>query len=137
MDFNVITIIGRLAADPDLRYTNEGTAVLNFTVACGRPEYLRKGGEADFFPVVFFGKRADAIANYIRKGSKVMVSGRARIRYYETTDGRRNRIFEILGNEIQFLDPKRQEGELVSEPKDDRKENLFGDPFSDFFSFED
>ncbi len=98
---NRVIIIGRLTQDPELRYTQNGTAVATFTVAVNRKF---KRDEADFIPVVVWNKTAENCANYLGKGRLVAVEGRLQIRSYETQDGQRRRVTEVVAEEVKFLD---------------------------------
>jgi len=110
---NRIIIIGRLAQDPELRYTQTGTAVTNFTVAVERPQYDKeKEKEADFIPVVVWSSLAEVVAQHLQKGRMVAVEGRLQIRSYENAEGIKIRIAEIVGDNVRFLDyPKEKEAE--------------------------
>lgn len=96
--------IGRLTADPQLRYTPNGKAVTNFTVAIGRP-FVNRDGErdADFIPVVVWGKLAEVCANNLGKGHLVGVEGRVQTRRYEH-DGQMRTAVEVIAENVRFLD---------------------------------
>lgn len=98
---NRVILIGRLTQDPELRYTQNGTAVASFTVAVNRKF---KRDEADFVPVVVWNKAAENCANYLGKGRLVAVEGRLQIRSYEAQDGQRRRVTEVVADEVKFLD---------------------------------
>lgn len=102
---NHIVLIGRLTRDPELRYTPNGTAVANFTLAVDRP-FLNQSGEreADFIPVVTWQRLAETCANHLHKGRLVAVEGRLQIRSYESQEGQRRRIAEVVAGNVQFLD---------------------------------
>jgi len=98
---NRVILIGRLTQDPELRYTQNGTAVTNFTVAVNRKF---KRDEADFIPVVVWNKAAENCANYLGKGRLVGVDGRLQIRSYETQDGQKRKVTEVIAEDVRFLD---------------------------------
>ncbi len=98
---NRVILIGRLTQDPELRYTQNGTAVGSFTVAVNRKF---KRDEADFVPIVVWNKTAENCANYLGKGRLVAVEGRLQIRSYETQEGQRRRVTEVVADEVKFLD---------------------------------
>lgn len=109
---NHIVIIGRLTRDPELRYTPNGVAVANFTVAVDRTFTNAKGErEADFIPVVVWQKQAEICANHLRKGRLVAVEGRLQIRSYDAQDGQKRRVAEVIANSVQFLDRAREDAE--------------------------
>ena len=97
---NKIIITGNLTRDPELRQTESGKSVTNFTVAVRRPF---KPDETDFFPVVVWGKQAESCAKYLSKGRKVGVSGFLYYREYKTSDGSPRRVMEICAREVEFL----------------------------------
>src|SRR5690625_1007059 len=104
---NRAVLVGRLTRDPDLRYTSNGHAVANFTVAVNRPFKSENGEqEADFVNCVAWRKQAENLANYMRKGSLVGVDGRIQTRSYENQEGRRVFVTEVLAEHITFLESR-------------------------------
>lgn len=104
---NRTIIVGRLTRDPDLRYTPNGVAVANFTVAVNRPFKSKEGEqEADFINCVAWRKQAENLVNYMKKGSQIGVDGRLQSRSYEGQDGKKVFVTEILAESIQFLESK-------------------------------
>ncbi|GAB6150719.1 single-stranded DNA-binding protein [Clostridium novyi] len=104
---NRVVLIGRPTKDPELQFTpGAGKAVTKFILAVNR-RYKKDGQpEADFLPIVVWGKIAENTANYVRKGSQIGVSGSIRTRSYEAKDGNKRYVTEIVADEIQFLDSK-------------------------------
>ena len=108
---NKILLLGRLVADPELRYTATGKAVAQFTLAVDRPFASQDGKkEADFIPVILWGKTAEAAANYSFKGHRLLVEGRLQIRSYEAKDGSKRWATEVIGNSIEFIEKKESSG---------------------------
>lgn len=108
---NKILLLGRLVADPELRYTATGKAVAQFTLAVDRPFTSQDGRkEADFIPVILWGKTAEAAANYSFKGQRLLVEGRLQIRSYEAKDGSKRWATEVIGNSIEFIEKKESSG---------------------------
>lgn len=108
---NKVFLIGRLTRDPELRFTPaNGVPVTNFTLAVDRPFLNQKGErEADFIRIVCWRRLAENCANNLNKGRLVAVFGRLQVRNYETPDGQRRTISEVIADEVQFLDwPKDQ-----------------------------
>jgi single-strand DNA-binding protein len=102
---NHICLIGRLCADPTLRYTPNGVAVANFDLAVDRPTTNANGGrETDFIRIVCWQKTAENAANYLKKGRLVGVEGRLQIRGYETQDGQKRKVAEVVASYIQYLE---------------------------------
>lgn len=99
---NTVNLIGRLARDPELRFTASGKAVATFSVAVNRP--FSKTNEADFFNIVVWGRSAENCANYLAKGRLVGIEGRLQSRSYETKTGERRYVTEIVANQVEFLE---------------------------------
>jgi len=101
---NHIILIGRLVRDPELRYTNSGTPVTNFTLAVER-NYTNQQGErdVDFIKIVTWRKLAENCAQHLGKGRLVAVAGSLQIRKSEK-DGRTYINAEVLANDVRFLD---------------------------------
>ncbi len=102
---NKVILIGRLTRDPELRYTPNGVSVATFTLAVNRSYTNREGQrEADFIPIVTWRGLADTCGKYLGKGRLVAVSGRLQVRSYDTPEGQRRYITEVIADEVQFLD---------------------------------
>ncbi|GAA5416543.1 single-stranded DNA-binding protein A [Paraliobacillus ryukyuensis] len=104
---NRVVLVGRLTKDPDLRYTANGTAVANFTLAVNRPFSNQQGDrEADFINCVVWRRPAENLANFMNKGSLVGVDGRIQTRNFEGQDGKRVFVTEVVADSVQFLETK-------------------------------
>ena len=102
---NRIVLIGRLTADPELRYTNSGTAVATFTLAVDRARPNQNGErETDFINIVVWQKQAETCAQYLHKGRLAAVDGRLQIRSYENREGQKVRVAEVVAESVRFLD---------------------------------
>jgi len=102
---NKIILIGRLTRDPELRYTPNGTAVCNFSLAVERNFTNRDGErEVDFIDIVVWRRQAENCANHLAKGRLVAVEGRLQIRSYENSEGQKRRVTEVVANNVQFLE---------------------------------
>lgn len=105
---NRVILIGRLTRDPELRVTNQtGVSVATFTVAVDRPFQSQGQRETDFIDCVAWRRLAETVAEHMRKGRLVAVEGRLQIRSYETQDGQRRRVAEVVADEVRFLDRPR------------------------------
>lgn len=104
---NKVTLVGRLTKDPELKFTpGAGTAVTTFTIAVNR-RFKREGQpDADFIPVVVWGRMAEVTANYMSKGRQIGISGRIETRSYEAKDGTRRYVTEVIAEEVEFLGNK-------------------------------
>ncbi len=101
----VITVVGNLTSDPELRYTQNGLAVANFTIASTPRTFDRaandwKDGEALFLRASVWREFAEHVAGSLTKGSRVIVTGRLKQRSYETKEGEKRTSFEIEVDEI-------------------------------------
>lgn len=104
---NKVVLIGRLTKDPELRFTpGGGKAVSNFTLAVNRRFKSQGQPEADFIPIVVWGKQAENTANYMSKGRLVGISGSIQTRSYEAKDGIKRYVTEVIADEVQFLESK-------------------------------
>lgn len=108
---NHITIMGRLTRDPELRRTNTGKAVANFTLAVDR-DYAEKGAEreTDFIECVAWRGTAEFVDKYFGRGQMAVVSGRLQIRDWEDKGGNRRRSAEVVADNVYFGEQKRDAG---------------------------
>ncbi len=103
--YNRIILIGRLTRDPELRYVPSGQPVASFTLAVDRPFQNQQGNrETDFIDVVAWRKTAEQVSQYLSKGRMVAVEGRLQIRSYETQDGQKRKVAEVVADGVRFLD---------------------------------
>ncbi|TYR75248.1 single-stranded DNA-binding protein [Rossellomorea vietnamensis] len=104
---NQVTLVGRLTKDPEMRYTSEGKAVLNVTLAVNR-QFKSQGGdyEADFVLCTMWRKAAENTAKYCNKGSVLGVVGRIQTRNYDNEHGKRIYVTEVVAEQVRFLDGK-------------------------------
>lgn len=104
---NRAVLTGRITKDPELRYTQNGTAVVQFTLAVDR-QFRNQDGEreADFINCVIWRKLAENFANFTHKGSKVGVDGRIQTRSYENQQGNRVYVTEVIVDNFALLDSR-------------------------------
>lgn len=110
---NKVILIGRLVADPELKYTPSGKAVCNVTVAVDRQS---KDGGTDFIDVVVWNKSAENLAQYMSKGRQLAVDGSIQKRSYEDKDGNKRWVTEVLANRIEFIGSKNDSGSQQQQP---------------------
>lgn len=119
MSLNIAVLIGRLTADPELRYTSNGIANCTFTLAVDRPFTNQQGQrEADFIRVSVWRNQAERVAENLRKGSCAAVEGRIQTRAVENENGKRT-VVEVVAERVQFLDWKKTDGDESSFRKTD------------------
>ena len=113
---NRVILIGRLVADPELKYTPSGIAVAQFRIAVDRPlsNEARQAGQektADFIDIVAWRQSAEFASQYLTKGRLVAVEGKLQIREYQTQDGQRRKAAEVVADNLKGLDrPRETEG---------------------------
>jgi single-strand DNA-binding protein len=114
---NRVVLVGRLTADPELRYTGSGTPVANFRLAVDRP-FTNAAGEreTDFINIVAWRQRAEFAANYLAKGRLVAVDGRLQIRQWTTQDGQRRQTAEVVSDQLTGLDRPREREDFGGGP---------------------
>jgi single-strand DNA-binding protein len=104
--FNKIVIVGYLGRDPEIRYTPQGTAVCNFTVATTEKKKDRAGEAQDvttWFRISAWGRQAEVANQYLSKGRQVYVEGRLRLEEYTDRDGNRRQSLEVSATDLHFL----------------------------------
>lgn len=111
---NVIAIVGRLVADPELRTTPAGHSVCSFRIACDR-SYVQQGQErqADFIDIVAWRQQADFVSKYFQKGSMIAIDGSLQTRQYQDKNGNNRTAVEVVANNISFAGAKRQYSQSV------------------------
>ncbi|MDE2966265.1 MAG: single-stranded DNA-binding protein [Chloroflexota bacterium] len=103
---NKVMIIGNLGRDPEMRFTANGQAVANFSVACNRRYTTRDGeqrDETEWVRVVCWGRQAEIAGQYLQRGSQVYVEGRLQTRSWEDQQGQTRYMTEVVANNFQFL----------------------------------
>lgn len=114
---NKVILIGRLARDPELRYTPSGVAVARLVIAVDRAFTNRQGErETDFIDVVVWQKLAETCTNYLGKGRLIAVEGRLQIRSYDDNQGVRRKVAEVVAENIRFLDRAREAAGTGGQP---------------------
>lgn len=104
---NKAILIGNLGRDPEVRYTNSGMAVCNFSIATKESFNDRAGAKqerTEWHNIVVWGKQGEACSQYLKKGSPVYIEGRISYREYEAKDGTgKRKVTEIVAMRVQFL----------------------------------
>ena len=120
---NVVAIIGRLVADPELKTTANGVNMARFRIACER-SYTRQGEQrqADFLNVVAWRQTADFVCKYFAKGSLIALQGRLETRQYQDKSGNNRTAVEIVAEQASFTGEKVQSAPAAADPDDDFRE---------------
>lgn len=139
---NSVSLVGRLCAEPEMKYTPSEVAVTTFRLAVQR-RFKNKDGkyDADFFTVVAWRQTAEFVANYIQKGHLVGVTGSIQTRKYEDKEGQQRTVVEIQAENVENLTPKSDSNGDRDRGRSERKESGSAkhnnssdeeyDPFSD------
>lgn len=135
---NKVFLVGRLARDPELRYTSSNLATMRCAIAVDR-QFVREGEErgADFINIVAFGNRAETMNKFLSKGSQIAIDGRIQTGSYDGADGKKVYTTDVVIENFQFLDSKGSRTVDASEPMNDDIPNEdptsdSSDPFADF-----
>lgn len=109
---NVVAIMGRLVADPELRTTPAGVNVCKFRIACDR-NFAKPGEQrqADFIDVIAWRQQAEFVCRYFQKGSMIAVEGSLQTRQYQDKHGSNRTAVEVVANNISFAGAKRQDSQ--------------------------
>jgi single-strand DNA-binding protein len=123
MNLNKVIVVGRITADPELRTTPSGTNVTSFSIATNRV-WTDKNGErkedTEFHNIVVWGRQAEVVNQFAKKGSLILIEGRLQTRTWEGKDGQTRRTTEIIGERIQ-LGPRPQGDRAGSAGKEEEK----------------
>lgn len=108
---NVVALMGRLVADPELRKTTTGISTCTFTIACDR-SYVKPGAErqTDFIDIVAWRSSAEFVSKYFRKGQLIAVDGSLQTRTYEDKEGKKRKVFEVVASNLHFAESKSSSG---------------------------
>ncbi|HEY4001088.1 MAG TPA: single-stranded DNA-binding protein, partial [Candidatus Xenobia bacterium] len=110
MSYNKVILVGRLTADPELKYTANGKARTQFGLAVDRPTAQK---ETDFFNIVAWDRVAETCGRYLGKGREVLIEGRLQNREYDGNDGVKRKVTEIVASEMRMIGSR---GEAGGEP---------------------
>lgn len=120
---NKVILIGNLGRDPEVRYSPNGGAIANITLATTESWKDKNSGETvdktEWHRVVFFRRLAEIAGEYLKKGSKVYIEGKLQTRKWQDKDGQDRYTTEIIANEMQMLDSKGGSGSYAGNNNDD------------------
>lgn len=113
--FNLVVLTGRLTADPELKTTQNGTLVTSFSIAVNRSYRSGEERQTDFINIVAWSQRAEFITKYFKKGSLIGIEGSIQTRRYQDKNGNNRTAFEVVVNNVQFVESKRDSAAPISE----------------------
>ena len=102
---NSVVLVGRMAREPETRYSQSGTGVTNFSIAVDRNRKVAGQPDVDFFNCTAFGKTGEFVQGYLDKGARVGITGRLQARSWEK-DGRKQTVVEIVAEQVQSLETR-------------------------------
>ena len=111
--FNLVVLTGRLTADPELKTTPNGITVTPFSIAVSRNYGSGEDRQTDFINIVAWRKTAEFITKYFKKGSMIGIEGSIQTRRYQDKNGNNRTIFEVVANNVQFVESKRDSAPAV------------------------
>lgn len=112
---NVVVLTGRLTKDPELKTTPSGVYVLGFSIAVERRYRSGEDRQADFINIVAWRKTAEFISKYFKKGQMIAIEGSLQSRKYQDKDGNNRTAVEVVANNAQFADYKRNDDSSSTE----------------------
>ena len=125
---NRVVLVGRLTRDPELRRTQNGTAVASFTLAIDNRFKDENGDKTtSFIPCVVWNQQAENCVRFVHKGSLVGIEGRLNQRTYLNKEGNNVQVIEVMCDSVQYLDTKKQEESSQEVPKQTAKNNVDDD----------
>lgn len=105
--FNLVVLTGRLTADPELKTTTSGISVTTFSIAVDRRYRSGEERQTDFINIVAWRSSAEFITKYFKKGSLIGIEGSIQTRKYQDKNGNSRTAFEVVANNVQFVESKR------------------------------
>lgn len=108
--FNLVVLTGRLTAAPELKTTQNGVSVCSFSIAVERRYKQGEERQADFINIVAWRQTAEFVSKHFNKGSMIGIEGAIQTRKYQDKDGNNRTAFEVVANNVQFVESKRSEG---------------------------
>lgn len=134
-DINRVILIGRMVKDPELRYTQSGSSVANFSIANTRTYSVsgEKKEYTSFFNCIAWGKLGEAISQYCKKGQRIGIEGRLQQRSWDDQNGQKRSSVEVVVENFQFLSPKQGQESPHAEIPQQQAETGYEpeNPFSD------
>lgn len=118
---NRIILMGRLTRDPEIRYSQDGRqmAVARYSLAVDKRVQREDGVTADFFNIVAFDRRAEFAEKYLRKGTKILLSGHVQTGSYNNREGVKIPFFEVVADEQEFAESKNAGAAQAGRPQPD------------------
>lgn len=116
--FNLVVLTGRLTHDPELKYTPNNVPVTSFSIAVERRHKQGEERQSDFINIVAWRSSAEFVSKYFQKGSMIGIEGAIQTRKYTDKEGKNRTAFEVVANNIQFVEPKRDRNDIQDNTED-------------------
>ena len=116
--FNLVVLTGRLTADPELKTTQSGISVTSFSIAVDRRYRAGEEKQTDFINIVAWRQSAEFVAKHFRKGNMIGIEGSIQTRKYTDKNGNNKVAFEVIANNVQFVDKKSDSSETPAEARE-------------------
>ena len=129
--FNLVVLTGRLTADPELKTTPNGTNVTTFAIAVERRYRSGEERQTDFINIVAWRQSAEFVSKYFKKGNLIGIEGSIQTRKYQDKDGNTRTAFEVVANNIQFVESKRDSAPAVNTAEPASFSNADANDFAD------
>lgn len=107
---NSVQLVGRFTRDPDVRYTDGGSTIARFTLACDRRFKREDGDQADFISCVAFGKTAEFVEKYFAKGQRIGLNGRIQTGSYANQEGTKVYTTDVIAENVEFVESRNAAG---------------------------
>ena len=124
---NLVILLGNIGQDPDIKYTPNGTVIARLSLATTRGRKNRDGeweDETTWHRVLFYGKLAETVQKYVKKGDPLYVKGRLDNRSWDDDTGQKHYITEVIGHELQLLGKKKEGTERMDPMEPSREDDL-------------
>ncbi|MCK9600275.1 MAG: single-stranded DNA-binding protein [Sphaerochaeta sp.] len=124
---NLVILLGNIGQDPDIKYTPNGTVIARLSLATTRGRKNRDGeweDETTWHRVLFYGKLAETVQKYVKKGDPLYVKGRLDNRSWDDDKGQKHYITEVIGHELQLLGKKKEGTERMDPMEPSREDDL-------------
>ena len=135
--FNLVVLTGRLTADPELKTTQSGIPVTTFSIAVNRNYRAGEEQQTDFINIVAWRQRAEFITKYFKKGSMIGIEGSIQTRKYQDKSGNNRTAFEVVVNNAQFVEAKREGGMAPSGSESASYSNADASDFAEIGDMDD
>ena len=113
--FNLVVLTGRLTADPELKTTQSGVSVTSFSIAVQRRCKSGEEPQTDFINIVAWRQTAEFVTKHFRKGNMIGIEGSIQTRKYTDKNGNNRVVFEVIANNVQFMEKKSDSSEAPAE----------------------